>query len=251
MSESDIHSWLVWLMVAAGAGSAIALTILSAPYGRHARAGWGPTLDARWGWALMESPAVLVFIGVYLAGDQGSNAAPLALLALWQIHYVHRTFIFPLRMPAGGKRMPISVAAMAFVFNIWNAYINARWISELGSYEDSWLAQPAFIIGALIFACGFVLNIHSDRILFTLKRNSPDYAIPRGGLFRFVSCPNYLGEIVEWIGWAIAAWSPAGLAFAFFTAANLVPRALTHHRWYRERFPDYPRDRKALIPFIL
>ena len=35
------------------------------------------------------------------------------------------------------------------------------------------------------------------------------------------------------------------------SAANLVPRALATHRWYRERFPDYPQDRKALIPFVL
>ena len=62
---------------------------------------------------------------------------------------------------------------------------------------------------------------------------------------------HYLGEIIEWTGWAIATWSPAGLAFALYTFANLAPRAITHHRWYRERFPDYPRDRKALLPFLL
>lgn len=36
-----------------------------------------------------------------------------------------------------------------------------------------------------------------------------------------------------------------------WTAVNLVPRALAHHRWYREHFEDYPRQRKALIPFVL
>ena len=40
----------------------------------------------------------------------------------------------------------------------------------------------------------------------------------------------------------------AGLAFAAWTMANLVPRARAHHRWYRERFPDYPARRKALVP---
>jgi 3-oxo-5-alpha-steroid 4-dehydrogenase 1 len=57
--------------------------------------------------------------------------------------------------------------------------------------------------------------------------------------------------MIEWTGWAIATWSTAGLAFAVYTAANLGPRALRHHAWYRERFADDPRERKALIPYLL
>ena len=67
-------------------------------------------------------------------------------------------------------------------------------------------------------------------------------------MYRWISCPNYFGEIIEWIGWAIATWSLAGLAFALWTAANLVPRAYSHHQWYRESFTDYPPERKALVP---
>jgi protein-S-isoprenylcysteine O-methyltransferase Ste14 len=66
-----------------------------------------------------------------------------------------------------------------------------------------------------------------------------------------VSCPNYLGEIVEWGGWALACWNPGATAFFIWTVANLAPRAIKTHRWYRQEFADYPRDRKALIPFIL
>ena len=46
-------------------------------------------------------------------------------------------------------------------------------------------------------------------------------------------------------------WATAGLAFAVYTAANLAPRAFSHHSWYKERFADYPPTRKALIPFVL
>jgi 3-oxo-5-alpha-steroid 4-dehydrogenase 1 len=48
----------------------------------------------------------------------------------------------------------------------------------------------------------------------------------------------------------LATWSLAGLAFALYTAANVGPRAFANHRWYRERFPDYPKHRKALFPFL-
>jgi protein-S-isoprenylcysteine O-methyltransferase Ste14 len=70
-------------------------------------------------------------------------------------------------------------------------------------------------------------------------------------MYRWVSCPNYFGEMLEWIGWAIATWSLAGSAFAIFTIANLLPRALANHRWYQTEFPDYPSDRRAVIPGLL
>jgi protein-S-isoprenylcysteine O-methyltransferase Ste14 len=66
-----------------------------------------------------------------------------------------------------------------------------------------------------------------------------------------VSSPNYLGEIVQWTGWAIATWSLGGLAFALYTAANLAPRALDNHRWYQDHFDDYPPRRRALIPYLV
>ena len=66
-----------------------------------------------------------------------------------------------------------------------------------------------------------------------------------------LSCPNYLGEIVERAGWALATWAPASLAFFVYTAANLIPRARSHHQWYRKRFPEYPASWKALIPGLI
>ncbi|KAG2492220.1 hypothetical protein HYH03_009465 [Edaphochlamys debaryana] len=77
------------------------------------------------------------------------------------------------------------------------------------------------------------------------------YFVPSGGLFELVSSPNYLGEMVEWFGYALALWSYPGLAWALFGASTFIPRALVHQRWYRQNFPEYPRSRKALIPFLL
>jgi len=75
--------------------------------------------------------------------------------------------------------------------------------------------------------------------------------IPRGWLFEYISCPHYFGELLEWAGWALMTWSVSGLAFFVFTFANLFPRAVASHRWYRKQFPDYPSKRKAVIPFII
>ena len=67
-----------------------------------------------------------------------------------------------------------------------------------------------------------------------------------------MASPNYLGELIEWIGWAILSANAAGWAFAVFTFANLVPRALKNLAWYRATFGEaYPKSRKAIIPFLL
>jgi protein-S-isoprenylcysteine O-methyltransferase Ste14 len=103
----------------------------------------------------------------------------------------------------------------------------------------------------LLFAAGYIINRQSDGILRGLRRpGESGYKVTDRGFYRWVSCPNYLGEVVIWLGWALATWSPAGLVFAAWTVANLVPRAKANHAWYRANFPDYPPNRKALVPGI-
>jgi protein-S-isoprenylcysteine O-methyltransferase Ste14 len=145
--------------------------------------------------------------------------------------------------------MPIVVAAIGFLFNALNGYLNGRYVySFSGGYPDDWLTDPRFIAGLLLFATGYAINRQSDRTLRRLRDNGgPEYDIPYGGFYRWVSSPNYFGEIIQWFGWALATWSLVGLVFAVWTAANLAPRALSHHRWYREYFVDYPPERKALL----
>jgi len=251
MTELEIHTWGVWAELALGLATVLALVFVSAPYGRHTRDGWGPTVPVRWGWVLMELPCVVVFAAFFFTGAHSASLVPLVLLGFWQLHYLNRTFIFPFRLRAGDRRMPLLIPVLAIVFNVLNAWINARWIGHLGTYTVDWLTDPRFVIGALVFLGGWAGNLHSDAVLRGLRApGETGYKIPHGGLYRWVSAPNYLCEIVEWCGWALMTWSPAGLAFALYSVANLAPRAWSNHRWYQDKFEDYPEQRKALVPYI-
>ncbi len=239
-----------------GLVAVVALLFLSAPYGRHARAGWGPSLGARLGWHLMEAPALFGFVAaaLYFLGGPGASGriAPAAwvLFGLWVLHYGDRELLYPRRLRDPKKPMPWVVVGMGFFFNALNGPMNGLQVGG-GHYGVAWLVDPRFLLGTALFLTGFILNRMADAKLFALREKNPGaYAIPRGGLFELISCPNYAAEILQWIGWALATWSMAGAAFAVFTACNLAPRALQHHRWYRERFPDYPKARRALIPFV-
>ena len=173
--------------------------------------------------------------------------------AIWTAHYVNRAWAWPNRAKLEQKLMPLSVVILAVIFNTINCLLNGIWLFDLsGGYELSWVTDPRFIFGVVIFFFGMIINIKSDDILFSLRDDgSTGYKIPRGGLFEKVSSPNYLGEIIEWFGFAIATWSLAGFTFAIWTFCNLAPRAFAHHRWYKQEFSDYPENRKALIPFVI
>jgi hypothetical protein len=252
MADSpEIHRAATWILIALALVTFAAVTRIIAPYGRHQSAYWGPTMPARLGWIVMETPAVLVFVWIYMQGQHPFETVPLLLLGLWQFHYIQRTYVFPFRMRNEGKRMPVLVCAMAMIFQLLNAYVNARWISHWGEYAAEWMYDPRLWIGAALFLVGWLINFKADTMLFALRKpGESGYKIPRGWLYEYVSCPNYLGEILEWCGFALAAWTWAGAVFAFFTIANLAPRAASHHRWYRETFPDYPPERKALVPGV-
>lgn len=249
----ELHRAATWVLIAFAIVTLIAVSRINAPYGRHQRANWGPTMPARLGWIVMETPAVLWFAWVYMQGEHRFETVPLLLFCMWQFHYVQRTYVFPFRMRNEGKTMPVLVCVLAAVFQLVNAYVNARWISHYGHYDGSWLTDPRLLVGAALFLGGWLVNFKADTMLFALRKpgETGKYVIPRGWLYEYISCPNYFGEILEWCGWALATWSLPGVAFAMYTAANIGPRALANHRWYRSKFEDYPPQRKALIPFVL
>jgi len=228
----------------------ISLFFVSAPYGRHIRRGWGLTLNNKLSWVLMEAVSPIIFTICFLVGDN-RTVTTLAFLVLWEAHYIHRAFIYPFSL-RGNRKMPFLIIVFGLIFNMMNGYLNGHYIFTLSSkYTNEWLTDPRFILGVVIFIAGFLINRSADQILRSLRApGETAYKIPHRGLYHWISCPNYFGEIVIWTGWAIATWSLPGLAFALWTAANLVPRARSHHDWYRQQFPDYPPQRKALVPHL-
>lgn len=225
----------------------------TAPYGRHTTTTWGPLMDNRLGWIIMELVSPLMLLYFFLNGPN-EKTAPLCFLAgLWALHYLNRSLIFPLRTRTRGKQIPVVIVLSAVFFNTVNGWSNGYYLGALAPpLSGGWFRQPHVLAGLALFLSGAAINIRADEQLLRLRKaGETGYKIPQGGLFRRISCPNHLGEIVEWAGFALMAWNLAALGFAVWTAANLIPRALSHHRWYRQHFQEYPPERKALIPFLL
>ena len=257
MDQNLFHTLVVsWIVVGV---FVLPLTLfVTAPFGRHFSSRFGPTIGNRLGWILMESPAIWWFTIVFASGFFGRSPSSQCigawvLWSLWMVHYINRGLIFPLRIRTQGKQIPILIVFFALFFQMVNGYFNGMELGPFGSkYTADWLTQPCFWIGLAAFVLGWQINLRSDEVLLNLRKpGETDYAISTGGLFKWISCPNFLGEIILWSGWAIMCWNLAALSFAIWTVANLVPRALAHHRWYRSYFSDYPAERKAVFPGLL
>jgi 3-oxo-5-alpha-steroid 4-dehydrogenase 1 len=252
LSELSFFNGLIigWFVLAAAVF--ISLLFFVAPYGRYVRRSWGFAVNNKLGWVIMEAAAPLAFAVCFFIGSNTVTVTTLVFLGLWEAHYLHRAFIYPFSLRRHRRGMPLLVVSFGFLFNMVNGYINGRYIFTFSDgYSSQWLSDPRFIVGVALFITGFVINRQADDILRNLSKSADSgYKIPYGGLYRWMSCPNYFGEILIWTGWAAATWSLPGLAFAVWTAANLVPRARSHHAWYRQHFPDYPSRRRALLPGI-
>jgi 3-oxo-5-alpha-steroid 4-dehydrogenase 1 len=246
------HGVLIFLLVLAVA-TWLGTLRKAAPYGRFMKANQRFTVPARIGWLLFECPQWWAFTVTFWLVSDSHGAPALTLYVLWQCHYIYRGLIYPFRRHSDDKRFPVSGVAYGFIFNALNGFANGYAVTTVAHLENStWFTDPRFIAGTIIAAAGWLINYHSDTVLINLRDDGfDDYRIPAGGMFQWVSGAHYLGEIVLWIGWAVMSWTTAGLVFAIYTIANLAPRAMSYHRWYHEKFPDYPPNRKALIPKLL
>lgn len=227
---------------------------------------------------------------------------PQALLTgLYLIHYLNRAILSPLRTPSRSKSH-VAVTAAASCFNIFNGFLLGAYLSSssTAAYLSNAYSSPRFWFGIILWAVGLAGNIAHDEILLNIRRKAKakgkakegtksgeHYAIPQGGLYRYISYPNYFCEWIEWLGFALAASPPpsakvlptlnvaitavrenalAGIpkvfspfvdtftapwAFLFAEVAVMLPRAIRGHQWYHDRFRGtYPRERRVVIPFL-
>jgi 3-oxo-5-alpha-steroid 4-dehydrogenase 1 len=254
VTSLQLFNGFLIFMVALALVVSVALRYAPAGYGQYIGRRWGKAINNKAGWVIMEVPVVLVFMGYWLASERTFETTPLVFFLVFNLHYLQRTFVFPLLI-RGRDEMPWSIIVFGMLFNTANAVMQGTWIFVLAPdelYTPAWLATPQFLIGVAIFLTGFLINLHSDHIIRNLRApGDTAFHVPRGGMFRYVTSANYLGELTEWVGWAILTWSWAGVVFAIWTFANLGPRANTHHNWYIQQFGDeYPRERRRMIPFI-
>ncbi|KAJ8764255.1 hypothetical protein K2173_005995 [Erythroxylum novogranatense] len=110
-------------------------------------------------------------------------------------------------------------------------------------------------VGAAIFAWGWLHQCRCHSILGSLRKHGEQtdkYMIPYGDWFEIVSSPHYLAEMVIYVGLLVASGGANFIVWLLFVfvVANLTFAAAETHRWYLQRLKNYPRNRRAVFPFI-
>ena len=262
------------------------LFFVSAPYGKLARDGWGAPIDGRLGWFLQELPSPLALIRALMVhrraddpssscgaggwtADDGAPSMALVAAALWCAHYANRAVRYPLTRRMSPTTFPVVLSAVAF--NVVNGTVCGSELARRGCEAFGARNVP----GLALMLLGVVINVTADEHLRALRgkkdgggegrrrrdnkmgqdgKSGEQHAMPAGGLFDRCVCPHYLGELIEWCGFAAMTGTASACAFAFWTFANLFPRATAYREWYREKFGgaavSRSPPRRAMIPSI-
>lgn len=86
---------------------------IAAPYGRHTKTSWGPMIDNRVGWLVMEVPSLIIFSYFIITGNGFTLDFRGLLCFSFAGHYIYRALIFPMLIRTTNKKMPLAIATSA------------------------------------------------------------------------------------------------------------------------------------------
>ena len=257
----DIHTIdffydLLFIMFLVGLVVFVSLYFVDAGYGKMRTEKWGPAINNKVGWFLMEVPVFIAMLYLWGISPVRGRIPYLLFFLIFEMHYFQRSFIFPFLM-RGNSKMPIVIMGLSVLWNLINGYVQGYWLFHIAPvyspYSADWVTDPRFIAGTAIFIIGFIINLHSDHVIRHLRQpGDTNHYLPKQGMYKYVTSANYFGEITEWLGFALLTWSWAGALFFWFSCCNLVPRANSIYLRYEKEFPEeFDRKKlKRIIPFI-
>ncbi len=232
----------------------IILQYCPANYGRHAPNRNNFMYSDKFCWFLhiIEVIMTIAHVFYYISTFEGCSMRNIIILSPFFIHYVNRGLIYPFLIDEKSKKFPLEMVFVVLSFVIPNSFVQCRSVLFNSTYSEDYLTSKQFLVGYSIFLIGFLTNTYSDYILTGLKRHHKGYVIPKGFLFDYVICPNYLGELLEWIGFFICTQTTGAFMFVLLSWSNLYPRAKNNYEWYINKFgSEFPKERKLIIPMLI
>ncbi|KAL4200413.1 hypothetical protein AMTRI_Chr03g56390 [Amborella trichopoda] len=187
------------------------------------------SISSRNGMLMLYTPAIVASIVSF--GFSEWQLRPLLLSSALALHFCKRVVevLFVHRYSGGMTPDTCFIVSLSY------------FLSSITMIYSLYLTLPQFAldlkyIGVPLFLLGITGNSYHHCLL--------------GGLFGLVVCPHYLFEILGFVGVTFIAQTPYSLAITLGTISYLMGRSYATRKWYLSQFKDFPRERKALIPYI-
>jgi steroid 5-alpha reductase family enzyme len=117
-------------------------------------------------------------------------------------------------------------------------------------------------IGAAVMVLGLVLESVADIQKNKAKKINPKRFVDTG-LYKFVRCPNYLGEMIFWTGvlisgigavsglqWILVAIGYIGIIFVMFSGARRLEIRQNKNYGNDPEYQKYVKSVPIMVPFI-
>ena len=186
-----------------------------------------------------------IFIMLYfcLSTEQDMSLQAWVCALLWCSHCAKRVLEVAFVHIWSSNELPLDDAIGELVyywgFSTWISYT----VSRMNQDRVSWLAV-ATMLGCMVANGCAHWQLRQHRPLRTKTW-------PKGILFQRSSCPHYTFETGTWVSFAaVSGWQYSCIAFCVVGTLILSQWAKERHESYKKRFPDYPKERYALIPFV-
>ena len=146
----------------------------------------------------------------------------------------------------------------ALLFALQTTALTFRILNQ-GKSQD----KSLFYFGFFLTFFGFILEIIADKQKTESKKINPNRFVDTG-LYKYVRCPNYLGELILWTGSFISGikiyngsfqWIAADLGYiciiyVMFSGTRRIEINQNSHYSKNEEFKKYIKRTPILIPFI-
>lgn len=137
---------------------------------------------------------------------------------------------------------------------IGSGLVTAYYIYHPSSYtqRESTLINYVNIFGLIVYIFGEVSNAHTHLTLSRLRsKGGTERGVPRGYGFNLVTCPNYLFEMIAWLGVNLVTKCTATALFTAIAWAQMHVWAIKKEKALRQEFPDtYKKKRNGIFPLF-
>jgi len=207
------------------------------------------------------SPRVINFLDVVCTMDRSANTdtgSVLLALSLMTLQVFRRLYecVFVNQPSSSTMNITHYIVGFAHYFCVGSGIICEApgfVVSSSLMKDHSFFIPTSSLALSVIFVTAWFFQFKTHKIFAHLKiQNKNQHAMPSGSLFEFVSCPHYLCEIILYscIMLILGLDHSTGVLIWFWVLVNQMIAATMSHQWYLSKFEDYPRSRKAVIPFV-